>query len=61
MNTHASTNLGVKRVALVTDNVGMNKFRSETHMNYRLVLGQLTRMVDKIEKGEQPSIPPADI
>ncbi|KAH8147315.1 uncharacterized protein LAJ45_08793 [Morchella importuna] len=56
VNTHASTNLGVKRVALVTDNVGMNKFRSETHMNYRLVLGQLTRMVDKIEKEQLKSL-----
>lgn len=42
-------------MALVADNVGMNKFKSTMDMNYRLVVGQLTRMVDQIEKGAQRS------
>lgn len=39
------------RIPLESGNIGGNKFRSETQHNYELVLNQITRMVDIIEKG----------
>lgn len=51
MDTQSSTNPGVKRIPLEADHIGMNKFKSEKHHNFELVVGQIMRMVDKIEKG----------
>ncbi|KAI5837295.1 ankyrin repeat-containing domain protein [Morchella snyderi] len=53
VDAHSSTNPGVKRVALESDHVGMNKFGSEKQHNYQLVCRQITRMVAKIEEDQQ--------
>ncbi|RPB08258.1 hypothetical protein P167DRAFT_512474, partial [Morchella conica CCBAS932] len=41
---------GKPNIALDSDHIGMNKFRSETEHNYLLVLTEIKRMVEKVQQ-----------
>lgn len=47
----ASSFSGKANIALDSDHIGMNKFRSETEHNYLLVLTEIKRMVEKVQQG----------